>query len=134
MWSTRQRKDATSKNTQNGTAAAVRKFKKERPNLNESSVWTFAKKHQDKLKLADPLGVKLLSHLRLDFSHLNQHNLGHCGAEVKTTQYFFLHWQWKTRQKLYLNYSSSEQPLREWNDFTKRWGIGHRPPGTWSGC
>ena len=49
------------------------------------------KKHQDKLKLADPLGVKLLSHLRLDFSHLNQHNLGHCGAEVKTTQYFFLH-------------------------------------------
>ena len=35
-----------------GTAAAVRKFRKERPNLNESTVRTFAKKYKDELKLA----------------------------------------------------------------------------------
>ena len=35
-----------------GTAAAVRKFRKERPNLNESTVRTFSKKYKDELKLA----------------------------------------------------------------------------------
>ena len=34
------------------TAAVVRKFRKERPNLNESPVQTFAKKCKDELKLA----------------------------------------------------------------------------------
>ena len=35
-----------------GTAVAVRKFRKERPNLNERNVRTFAKKYKDELKLA----------------------------------------------------------------------------------
>ena len=35
-----------------GIAAAVRKFRKERPNLNGSTVQAFAKKYKDKLKLA----------------------------------------------------------------------------------
>ena len=34
------------------TAAVVRKFRKERPNLNETTVQTFAKKCKDELKLA----------------------------------------------------------------------------------
>ena len=34
------------------TTAAVRKFRKERPNLNESTVQTFAKTFKDELKLA----------------------------------------------------------------------------------
>ena len=35
-----------------GTAATIRKFRKERPNLNESTVGTFASKYKDELKLA----------------------------------------------------------------------------------
>ena len=35
-----------------GTAAAIRKFRKERPNLSESTVRTFASKYKDELKLA----------------------------------------------------------------------------------
>ena len=35
-----------------GTTAAVRKFRKERPNINKSTVQTFAKKYKDELKLA----------------------------------------------------------------------------------
>ena len=52
----------------------------------------------------NPLGVKLLTRLRLDFSHLNKHKFRHgfndtlnplctCGAEVETIEYFLLHCQ-----------------------------------------
>ena len=52
----------------------------------------------------DPLGVKLLTHLRLEFSHLNEQKYRHgfkdtlnplysCGAEVETTEHFLLHCQ-----------------------------------------
>ena len=48
-----------------------------------------------------PLGVKLLTCLRLQFSHLNEHTFRHgfgdtinamcaCGSEVETTEHFFL--------------------------------------------
>ena len=49
----------------------------------------------------DPLGVKLLSRHRLQFSHLNEHKFRHgfgdtinamcaCGNEVETTEHFLL--------------------------------------------
>ena len=52
----------------------------------------------------DPLGVKLLQRLRLDFSHLNEHKFRYgfkgtlnllctCGAEVETAEHFLLHCQ-----------------------------------------
>ena len=52
----------------------------------------------------DPVGVKLLSRLRLQFSHLNEHKFRHgfndsvdpmcpCGSEVETTEHFFLRCQ-----------------------------------------
>ena len=49
----------------------------------------------------DPIGVKLLSRLRLQFTHLNEHKFRHgfndtvnpmcpCGSDIETTEYFFL--------------------------------------------
>ena len=49
----------------------------------------------------DPLGAKLLTRLRLKFSHLNEHKFRHgfndtinsicaCGTEVETTEHFLL--------------------------------------------
>ena len=49
----------------------------------------------------DPFGVKLLTRLRLQFSHLNEHKFRHgfsdtvnpvcaCGTEIETTEHFFL--------------------------------------------
>ena len=49
----------------------------------------------------DPTGVKLLTRLRLKFSHLNKHKFRHnfkdivvamcdCGTETETTEHFFL--------------------------------------------
>ena len=61
----------------------------------------------------DPVGVKLLTRLRLQFSHLNEHKFRHnfkdsvspmcdCGAEIETTSHFFLRCQFfaNERQKL----------------------------------
>ena len=62
------------------------------------------KKENPLFSVYDPLGVKLLTRLRLDFSHLNEHKFRHgfkdalnplctCGAEVETTEHFLLHCQ-----------------------------------------
>ena len=61
----------------------------------------------------DTLGVKLLTRLRLQLSHLNEYKFCHnfkdrlsplcnCGAETETTSHFFLRWQFfaNERQKL----------------------------------
>ena len=61
----------------------------------------------------DPVGVKLLTRLRLQFSHLNEHKfrdnfkdcvnpMCDCGAETETTSHFFLRSQFfaNERQKL----------------------------------
>ena len=61
----------------------------------------------------DPVGVKLLTRLRLQFSHLNEHKFRHnfkdcvspmsgCGVETETTSHFFLRFQFfaNERQKL----------------------------------
>ena len=53
-------------------------------------------------KIYDPLGLKLLTRLRLGFSYLNEHRFNHnfdscinplcsCSLEVESTKHFFLH-------------------------------------------
>ena len=60
------------------------------------------KKENPLFSVYDPLGVKLLTRLRRDFGHLNEHKFRHgfkdtlnplctCGAEVETTEHFLLH-------------------------------------------
>ena len=59
------------------------------------------KKENSLFSVHDPLGAKLLTHLRLKFSHLNEHNFIYgfndsinpmcsCGTEVETTEHFLL--------------------------------------------
>ena len=59
------------------------------------------KKENSLFSVHDPLGTKLLTRLRLKFSHLNEHKFRHgfndtinpmcaCGTEVETTEHFLL--------------------------------------------
>ena len=59
------------------------------------------KKENSIVSIYDPLGVKLLTYLRLQFSHPNEHKFRHgfadtinamcaCGSEVETTEHFLL--------------------------------------------
>ena len=59
------------------------------------------KKGNYSFSVHDPLGAKLLTRLRLKFSHLNEHKFRHgfndtvnpicaCGTEFKTTEHFLL--------------------------------------------
>ena len=59
------------------------------------------KKENSSFSIYDPLGVKLLTHLRLQFSHLNEYKFRHgfgdtinamCayGSELETTEHFLL--------------------------------------------
>ena len=61
----------------------------------------FNLKQKSLFAIHDPAGVKLLSRLRLKFSHLNEHKFRHnfkdalssmcgCGSETETTDHFFL--------------------------------------------
>ena len=61
----------------------------------------------------DPLGAKLLTRLRLQFSHLNEHKFRHdfgdtinavcvCGSEVETTEHFLLRYYLFSPQRLEL--------------------------------
>ena len=60
-----------------------------------------------------PLGVKIFTRLRLQFSHLNEHKFRHgfcdtinpmcsCGTEVETTEHFLLRCQFYSTQRLEL--------------------------------
>ena len=60
----------------------------------------FNLKQKSLFAIHDPAGVKLLSRLRLKFSHLNEHKFRHnfkdalspmcdCGSETETTDHFF---------------------------------------------
>ena len=71
------------------------------------------KKENSLFGVYDPLGVKLLTHLRLQFSHLNEHNFKHgfsdtvdpmcaCLTEVETTEHFFLRCHLYNTQRLEL--------------------------------
>ena len=59
------------------------------------------KKENSLFSICDPLGIKLLTRLRLQFSHLNEHKFRHgfndtidpicaCRNEIETTEHFFL--------------------------------------------
>ena len=59
------------------------------------------KKENSVFSIYDLVGVKLLTHLRFQFSHLNEHKFRHglgdtintisaCGSEVETTEHFLL--------------------------------------------
>ena len=73
-----------------------------------------AKKKENSLFcIYDPLGVKLLTRLRLQFSHLNEHKFRHgfsdtinpmcaCGTEIETTEHFLLRFQFYSTQRLEL--------------------------------
>ena len=73
----------------------------------------FSLNQRSLFSIHDPVGVKLLTRLRLQFSHLNEHKFRHnfkdcvspmcdCGAETETTSHFFLRCQFfaNERQKL----------------------------------
>ena len=71
------------------------------------------KKENSIFSIYDPLGVKLLTRLRLQFSHLNEHKFRHgfgdtinamcaCGSEVETTEHFLLRYHLYSPQRLEL--------------------------------
>ena len=71
------------------------------------------KKENSIFSIYDPLGVKLLTRLRLQFSHLNEHKFRHgfgdtinamcaCGSEVETTENFHLRCHRYSPQRLEL--------------------------------
>ena len=71
------------------------------------------KKENSLFCIYDPLGVKLLTRLRLRFSHLNEHKFRHgfsdtinpmcaCRTEIETTEHFLLRCQFYSTQRLEL--------------------------------
>ena len=66
------------------------------------------KKKNSIFSIYDPLGVKLLTHLRLQFSHLNEgfgdtvNTMCACGSEVETTEHFLLRCHLYSPQRLEL--------------------------------
>ena len=73
-------------------------------NIIKKLVISEKKKENPLFSAYDPLGVKFLTRLRLDFSHLNEHKFRNgfkdtlnplytCGVEVETTEPFLLHCQ-----------------------------------------
>ena len=71
------------------------------------------KKENSLFSIYNPLGVKCLTRLRLQFSHLNKHKFRHgfsdtinpmcaCGTEIETTEHFFLRCHFYSTQRLEL--------------------------------
>ena len=71
------------------------------------------KKENSLFSIYDPLGFKLLTRLRLQFSHLHEHKFRHgfedtinamcaCGSEVETAEYFLLRYHLYSPQRLEL--------------------------------
>ena len=67
----------------------------------KSMIMKFLSSQEILFSIHDPTGVKLLTRLRLKFSHLNEHKFCHnfkdtvvtmfdCGTETETTEHFFL--------------------------------------------
>ena len=72
----------------------------------------------------DPIGVKLLSRLRLQFTHLNEHKFRHgfndtvnpmcsCGTDVETTEHFLLRCHFFSTQRSELDQSFSKSNTKE---------------------
>ena len=89
----------------------------------------FSLKQKPLFVVHDPAGVKLLSRLRLKFSHLNEHKFHHnfkdalspmCdyGSETETTDHFFLRCPFFAinRQKLLNNLLKIDPSLRNLKD------------------
>ena len=77
----------------------------------------------------DPQGVKLLSRIRLDFSHLNEHKFRHnfkecaspmygCGLAIKLTEHFFLrgHFYHVERSELLNSLYDIDLAINEFNE------------------
>ena len=71
------------------------------------------KKENSIFSIYDPLGFKLLTRLRLQFSHLNEQKFRHsfgdtinaicaCGSEVETTEHFLMRCHLYSQQRLEL--------------------------------
>ena len=71
------------------------------------------KKQNSIFSIYDPLGVKLLTRLRLQYSHLNEHKFRYglgdainavcaCASKIKTTEYFLLSFHLYFPQRLEL--------------------------------
>ena len=71
------------------------------------------KKENSLFSICDPVGVKLLTRLRLKFSHLNEHKFRHgfndtinpicaCGNEIETTEHYLLRCHSYSAQRLEL--------------------------------
>ena len=82
-------------------------------------------KRKSLFSIHDPAGVKLLTRLRLGFSHLNEHKFRHnfkdtpspmcnCGSETETTHHFFLRCPFytKERQKLLNSLFETDSSLK----------------------
>ena len=89
----------------------------------------FNLKQKSLFAIHDPAGVKLLSRLRLKFSHLNEHKFRHnfkdalssmcgCGSETETTDHFFLRCPFFAinRQKLLNDLLKIDPSLRNLKD------------------
>ena len=84
------------------------------------------KKKQSLFSIYDPLGVKLLTRFRLQFSHLNEHKFRHgfedtinamcaCGSEVETTEHFLLRCHLYSPQRLELRENLEKVDSSFWN-------------------
>ena len=80
------------------------------------------KKENSLFSVYDPLGVKLLTRLRLQFSHLNEHKFRHgdivspmcpCNAENEDTEHFLLrcYFCYIQRFELFNNINKVDPPL-----------------------
>ena len=89
----------------------------------------FNLKQKSLFAIHDPAGVKLLSRLRLKFSHLNEHKFRHnfkdalspmcdCGSETERTDHFFLRCTFLAinRQKLLNDLLKIDPSLRNLKD------------------
>ena len=84
---------------------------------------------QSLFSIHDPQGAKLLSRLRLNFSHLNKHKFRHnfkecvslkcgCGLEIEATQHFFFrcHFYHVERSELLNSLYNIDLAINEFNE------------------
>ena len=89
----------------------------------------FSLNQRSLFSIHDPVGVKLLTKLRLQLSHLNEHKFRHnfkdfvsslcdCGAEIETTSHFFLRCQFfaNKRQKLRDDVYRTDPSIKKLNE------------------
>lgn len=100
-------------------------FKKvESINKFKNSIFGFLKVKENAIfAIHDPVGIKILSRLRLNFSHLNEHKFRHnfrytinplckCGDEIETTSLFLLRCHmYETHRLEFLNTVDGLNPI-----------------------